>query len=229
MAFLFFIIVTPAVAGDNEIFFHEDFNDLTDWKVMEFPRIKKHSIYFIEKNGAESYLKSESNASASAIVFGKTFNVFDFPRVKWRWKISNVYKKGQAGEKAGDDYPIRIFIMFKYDPARASYGERIKHDVARLIFGMEAPYSSLNYIWESKPHSISIITSPYSSESKMVVLQAGSEKAGKWIEEDVNILEDYRKSFGEDPPAVANIAVMNDSDDTGEGSVSYIDYIEVYR
>ena len=37
----------------------------------------------------------------------------------------------------------------------------------------------------------------------MIILQAGSEKAGKWHEEDINILEDYRKAFGTDPPPVA--------------------------
>ena len=63
----------------------------------------------------------------------------------------------------------------------------------------------------------------------MIILQAGSEKAGKWHEEDINILEDYRKAFGTDPPPVAGIAIMNDSDNTGESPVSYIDYIEVYK
>jgi hypothetical protein len=37
------------------------------------------------------------------------------------------------------------------------------------------------------------------------------------------------KAFGEDPPSVANLAIMNDSDNTGESAVSYIDYIEIYR
>jgi hypothetical protein len=31
------------------------------------------------------------------------------------------------------------------------------------------------------------------------------------------------------PPATASIAIMSDSDNTGEQAVSYIDYIKVYR
>ena len=113
LIFLLLFIAAPASAVDNGIFFCENFNDLSSWKPMEFPKIAKHSVYSIEKHGDESYLKAESSASASAIVMDKTFNVFDYPRVKWRWKIDNTYKKGNAEEKSGDDYPIRIFVMFQ--------------------------------------------------------------------------------------------------------------------
>jgi len=54
-------------------------------------------------------------------------------------------------------------------------------------------------------------------------------KANTWVDEEVNILDDYNKAFGKSPPSTASIAIMNDSDNTGEDSVSYIDFIEVYR
>lgn len=229
LVILLFIITNTVVAEDSAIFFCENFDNLDNWTTMEFPRVKKHSIYTMERQGDESYLKTESSASSSAIVFTKSFNVFDYPRVKWRWKIGNVYAKGNSQEKAGDDYPIRVFIMFKYDHDKASFLGRIKHRLGKSIFGVEPPYSSLNYIWASRKHSTDIITNPYSADTKMIVLQSGGENAGKWMEEDVNIIRDYRRAFGEAPPATAQIAIMNDSDDTGEKSVSFIDYIEVYR
>ena len=229
LTFLLLFTMITAAAGDNDIFFRENFNDLENWKAMNFPKIKKHSIYSIERQGEGSYLKTESSASASAIVFNKTYNVFDYPRVKWRWKVNNVYKKGNAVEKSGDDYPIRIFIMFKYDPDKATFKEKITYGLAKLIYGVDPPYSSLNYIWESRKHDADIITNTYASQSKMILLQAGPENVGEWVEEDVDIIRDYRRAFGKDPPAIASIAIMNDSDDTGESSISYIDYIEVFR
>jgi hypothetical protein len=57
----------------------------------------------------------------------------------------------------------------------------------------------------------------------------GRDKTGLWVEERVNILTDYRRAFGEDPPATASLAIMNDSDDTGQSSVSYVEFIEIYR
>ncbi len=145
------------------------------------------------------------------------------------WKITNVYKKGNVETKSGDDSPIRIYIVFKYDPAKASIGQRIKYKFLKTIYGEYPPHSSLKYIWESRKHDKHILTNPYAAESKMIILQTGTENTGKWLEQEVNIIEDYRKAFGEDPPAVASLAIMNDSDNTGESSVSFVDYIEVYR
>ncbi len=49
------------------------------------------------------------------------------------------------------------------------------------------------------------------------------------IEQEVDIVEDYHKEFGDYPPSIATLAIMNDSDNTGESAISFLDYIEVYR
>ena len=71
--------------------------------------------------------------------------------------------------------------------------------------------------------------SPYTDRARLIALEKGPPKVGEWVEESVNILEDYRKAFGVDPPSAANIAIMNDSDNTGEKSVSFVGFIEVYK
>ena len=223
------VAVFPLSVLSEEVFLHDDFNDLENWKPLYFPKIKKHSLYYIEKNGAESYLKAESHASASARVLKKEFNVFEYPKVRWRWKTDNIYEKGNAEEKSGDDYPLRLYVLFKYDPEEASIGEKIKYELAKTFYGEYPPYRSLNYIWESRKHEKNIVASPYAQESMMIILQAGEENVGKWMVQEINIVDDYHKAFGEDPRAVAIVAIMNDSDDTAESSVSYFDYIEIYR
>jgi len=228
-AFMSLWTIGPACAQTGKLFFRDDFDDLENWKPLHFPKIKTYSRYSIEKEGGESYLRAESNASASAIVYRNDFKVYEYPNIKWSWKINDVYKKGDSREKSGDDYPIRIYIFFKYDPETVTFGERIKYNIARIIYGEYPPYSSLNYIWESRKQNSRMIVSPFASESMMIILQTGDENAGKWVEQEVNIIDDYHEAFGKDPPRVASIAIMNDSDNTGESSVSYIDYIEVFR
>jgi hypothetical protein len=63
----------------------------------------------------------------------------------------------------------------------------------------------------------------------MVLKEKGTAKVGQWVEEEADVLADYRKAFGKDPPRAASLAVMNDSDNTGERSVSFIDWIEIAR
>jgi len=216
-------------AQGNKIFLREDFNDLQNWKPLLFPKIKRHTEYTIEKDGDGSYLRAGSNASASGLILKKEFNVFEYPKVKWSWKINNVYKKGNAEEKSGDDYPVRVYVIFKYDPDKASFGQRIRYGFAKAIYGEYPPHSSLTYIWESRSHNKRIITSPFAEEAKMIILEAGEENVGNWMDEEVNITKDYREAFGNDPPPIASLAIMNDSDNTGETSVSYIDFLEVSK
>ena len=211
------------------VLFREDFHDLAQWKPLFFPKIPQHSDYTIVREGDRSFLRAESHASASGLLYQSAYRVFDYPKVRWRWKVENVYQKGNAEEKSGDDYPIRIYIIFKYDPGMASFGQRVKYGIAKTIYGEYPPHSSLNYIWANRKHAQRIMSNPYTDKAKMILLEAGEEKAGQWVEEDVDIIEDYRRAFGGEPPAEASIAIMNDSDNTGERSVSFVDYIEVYK
>lgn len=223
------LFLAHSFAGQGNVLLSEDFNDLENWKPLNFPKIKEHSTYTIEKSGEAGYLKMASNASASALVFKKRFNVSEYPRLRWRWKVTGVMEKGDARKKAGDDYPARVYVIFEYDPGDAGFFEKVKYESAKLLYGEYPPRSSLNYIWANRKHDAPVLTSTYTEQVKLIPLRAGEEGLGKWVTEEVNILGDYRRAFGEDPPEVASLAVMCDSDNTGESARSYIDYIEVFR
>ena len=113
LIFTIVLLAIPVLAENKHILFHEDFNSLSNWDPLTFPKIKKHSTYTILTEGGHSFLKTESHASASAIVYKNTFNVYEYPRMRWKWKADNVYTKGNPYEKSGDDYPIRIYVMFQ--------------------------------------------------------------------------------------------------------------------
>ena len=215
-------------AGEKHVLFREDFHSLENWKPLYFPKIKKHTTYTIVKKGNEHYLRAESNASASALTYKEKFNVYDYPGIRWRWKVDNTYVKGNPVMKSGDDYPVRVYVVFDYDSEKAGFFERLKNSLIEKLYG-ELPHSSLNYVWSSKALKQNIVTSPYTDRVKIILLEKGGENIGTWRDEEINIIEDYRKAFGEPPPAVASLAIMNDSDNTGESSVSFLEYLEVYR
>ena len=219
----------PSRAGDKNVLFRDDFENLNNWKPFHFPKIKQHSTYSIHTEGDISLLMAESSASASALVYKDTFSVYEYPCARWRWKVENVYRGGDARNKQGDDYSMRVYIVFQYEPAEAGFFAKVKNSAAKLFYGEYPPHSTLNYLWANKRHEESILTSSYTPKSKLIPLQAGGEQTGTWWVERVNIVEDYVNAFGFKPPERAGIAIMNDSDNTGEQSVSYLDYIEVYR
>jgi hypothetical protein len=207
--------------------FREDFKTLRDWKPLTFPKIPRHSNYSIQQEGQNSFLVAQADNSASGIIYTKSFNIYKTPIVKWKWKISNIYQAGDEKKKSGDDYPLRIYVVFKYDPENAGIFERAQYNAVKLLYGQYPPHSSLNYIWANKKYPERILPNTYTAKAQMILLQKGSERAGLWIEERVNALEDYRKAFGVDPPLEASLAIMSDADNTGEKAAGYVDYIEV--
>lgn len=216
-------------AKEASVLFHENFVTLNEWKQLTFPKITAHSEYTIEKDGVSHVLKAVSRASASGLIYKKAFNSREYPILRWKWRVSNVLKLGNSFSKEGDDYPIRIYIMFKYDPSSASLPIRAMYRLVKSIYKEYPPHSSLIYIWANQSQAQRIIPSPYTDRAMMVVLQAGKEKLRMWIEEEVDILSDYRAAFGKEPPSEASLAIMSDTDNTGESATAWINFIEVRR
>jgi len=221
------MLLAVAAPGGEQIFLREEFENLDRWKPLTFPAIHNHSTYTALREGDHSVLRTESRASASGIMLSDTFDVQRFPLLAWRWKVDRIYPDTNPQLKSGDDYPIRIYVVFEYDPAQASFATRMKYRLAKTRYGEYPPQAALNYVWASAENSARFYFSPYSDRSAMIPLEVGSSKVGRWVEERVNIAEDYRRIFGGEPPARASLAIMNDSDNTGAFAVSYIDDIEI--
>jgi hypothetical protein len=214
----------PAV---ERVLFRETFADLAAWKPLLFPKIDRHSTYTSGADERGPFLRAESNASASGLVRTGTFDPRAWPVVRWRWKVDGLYRKGDPLAKEGDDFPIRVYVLFGRDPARESFGDKVRFAAARVLYGQSLPGSSLSYVWASRDPGRRIWPSPYADQARMIALEAGPDKIGGWVDEAVDLVADYRQAFGHDPPAEASLAVMNDSDNTGESSVSYLADLEV--
>jgi len=215
-------------SGEGRAYWHEDFSSLENWITFSFKNVRKQTDYSLELQDSGNYLKISTNDSASALINTNKFDVYRHPNLKWRWKISNTFQKGDATLKAGDDYPIRVYVMFEFEPAKASFRKKAQYAIYKTLNGYYPPGSSLNYIWANKTQPGGILSNVYASESKMIILQVGDGNAGLWMEETVNILDDYRRAFGSEPPNMANIAIMGDADDTGESAAAWIDFVEVF-
>lgn len=221
--------VPTKVATAGPVLLDERFESLDRWRPLTFPKISRHSVYTVERCDGEPCLRMESDDAASALVLRRSFNVYDYPRLAWRWKVSNVYRKGDSGTKAGDDYPARLYVMFAYVPDRASLGKRLKYQLARTVYGSYPPDSTISYIWDNRVTGAPFIVNAYTAAARMIPVSAGADKVGTWQEYEVDIVRDYRLAFGEDPPATASLAVMIDSDDTGESARAWIRYIRLFR
>ncbi len=191
------------------------------WKPLTFKKIKKHTVYTLVRDDHTVVVKAAAEASASGLVREIKINPKDYPIVQWRWKVMNILKKGDVHRKDGDDYPVRIYITFEYDPSKLSAFERTKYETIRLLYGEYPPLAAINYIWESKAPVGTMVPNPYTDRVMMFVVESGAAKLGQWVSEERNIYEDYKKAFKEEPPMISGVAIMTDTDNTGESATSY--------
>lgn len=192
-----------------------------DWKPLTFPNIGRHTSYTVESHGKNVWVKAESRNSASALVKELQIDPNVYPILRWRWRVENILQKGDARKKEGDDYPARVYVNFRYDPNNASLWEKAQYGLARSIYGEYPPKAALNYIWANKLKRGEAVDSAYTSRAKLIAIQSGRGRIGTWIAEERNIYQDYISYFGEEPPEVAAIAIMTDTDDTGEEGIAY--------
>jgi ABC-type dipeptide/oligopeptide/nickel transport system ATPase subunit len=166
-------------------------------------------------------VKAVSRASASGLVRKVDIDPMKYPVIEWRWKVDNILEKGDVTRKEGDDYPARLYITFRYDPDKAGFFVRARYEAIRLARGEYPPMGALTYIWENRSPVGTVVPNPYTDRVMMIVLRSGADKVGQWVSESRNLVDDYRKAFGADPPRISGVAVMTDTDNTGGVAVAY--------
>jgi hypothetical protein len=188
------------------------------WDHVTFRSVKTHTRYAAVEEDGKIIIKAHAVKSASALVKRIRFDPQRTPLLRWRWKISNTLG-GDEREKSGDDSAARVYVMFEYTPERATALKRLKYETARILYGEYPPHAALNYIWANLLPTGGVLPNPYADNSMMIALKSGNAMAGKWVDETVNIYEDYIKHFGGEPPMASGVGIMTDSDNTG-GDVS---------
>lgn len=190
------------------------------WKPLTFKNIPSQTTYDVVNDGTVTVVKATSASSASGLTKGVRIDPKEFPIVRWRWKVDNLIQKSDATRKDGDDYPARLYITFEYDPSKVSFGKKLKFKAGQALFG-DIPIGAINYVWETKAPVGTILDNAYTDFVKMVVVESGPSRLGLWVDESRNIYEDYKKAFGEEPPAINGVAIMSDTDNTKERATAY--------
>lgn len=191
------------------------------WKPLTFRKIDRHTKYELVRDQDRVVVKATSEAGSAGLTKEIRIDPKEYPIIAWRWKVTNVYQKGDVTKKEGDDYPARLYITFEYDSSRVGLLEKAQYEAVRLLYGQYPPLGALNYIWESKAPKGTIVPNPYTDKVKMIVVESGTERLNQWIDEERNLYEDYKKAFGEEPPMISGVAIMTDTDNTLESATAY--------
>ena len=197
----------------------------TGWKPLTFRNIERHTRYSMVRESGSVVLRADAEASASGLVLEQTIDLKAFPLIEWRWRTNGLLAKADVRSRGGDDYPVRLYITFAHDANSISLADR----AARALYGQLPPRAAINYIWDSKAPVGTVVPNVYTDRVRMIVVESGSERVGQWVSYQRNLAEDFRKAFGYDAPPVSGIAVMTDTDNTGESVTAFFGDIRFRR
>jgi hypothetical protein len=202
--------------------------DFTDpaWKPFSFGSIDRHTSYH-PVEGTPGWLRSESECAASArIVPLRDLDLARTPILHWRWRVDRALEIADERSKPGDDFAARVYVMFRFQPEKASLFQRLRHRIGAAAYDLEPPGTALSLVWSSREPEGESWKSPYGEESAMRVVASGATReTGTWYKESMDVAATYRQAFGAEPPPLLALGVMTDADNScGQASAGFAEF-----
>jgi hypothetical protein len=174
-----------------------------DWKGQNWGS-PVYDFAVVENDGQTAlHMRSENDSSTiSRDIRGKV-NLEATPLLEWRWKVTTLPKAGNSCRKATDDQAAQVFLVWP----------RFPEAVRSRIIG---------YVWDTTAKAGTICPSEKTRTVTYIVIRSGEADLGKWLTEQRNVREDFKKIYGEEPESPAAIALAIDSNDTKSTAESYI-------
>ena len=173
--------------------------DLSGWGEKQF---RGKTNYMIVHNGDRNALIATSSASASGLYKEIRIDLEKTPYLNWSWKAQNTLTGLNEFTKAGDDYCARIYVIFKH---------------ATFFWKTEL----LTYVWSSNQPIGATWPNAYTSNAMTVAVQSGSKNVGRWLSQKRHVSADYRRLFGKDRQVADGVALMTDTDNSGQSATAY--------
>lgn len=188
------------------------------WRQWTLSRFKKSTEYTLVDTDGRTAVKARADASASGLVHKLDINAQQYPLLTWQWKVDDLIETADNTTKHLEDSPVRVVVSFAGDIDSLELDDRMFFDNMRLLTRQQLPYATLMYIWENRAPRNTVLPNLHTSRIKMIVAESGREKVGTWQDITRNVYDDYKRAFGEEPGRITAIAVMTDTDNTGENA-----------
>jgi hypothetical protein len=174
----------------------------------------------VEDEGA-TVLRVRAEAAAGAAAHALDADPAATPILVWRWKVERALDRAAWGTREGDDFAARVYVTFDVpiDALPLLQGLRIR--IARAVFGEEMPTAALCYVWATREPPGTSGWNPYSDRVRMIVLESGNARAGKWVDESRDVAADFQAAFGSSAPRINGVLVSSDTDQTGERATAW--------
>jgi hypothetical protein len=188
------------------------------WQHVPLSSTKAQTEYRTVVDEGVVVLKASAHGSASLMAFRTDFDPRAFPLLSWRWKVIQGIPAAETHNRFREDAPVRLMVSFSGDTSKLSVFDRAASSFAKSASGQALPYAELMYVWGGKVAVDSITTSTLTSRVRMLAVAVDDQGIGRWQSYTRNLVEDFRRAFGEEPGRVTAVSLMSDTDNTSSNA-----------
>lgn len=146
------------------------------FRTYPFQRGKAEQIYLVQEEGGNRFLHASDDKDVSVQTFRKFFwEAKRWPHFSWRWRAVTLPKGAAENNKVVNDSACGVYVVF------GGYTGK----VLKYVWSTSLPVGSAH---EKKPNKFYFL-----------VAESGAAKVGSWQTVTVNVLEDYKRIFKEEP------------------------------
>jgi Protein of unknown function (DUF3047) len=192
--------------------------DLSGWTFQALRGVRAKTSYSVVRDADAGAAVIEAKAVAAAAALGVRLDLEtrQLNMLRFKWKVGNTIESSDPTRKDGDDYAARVYVTFAHDPNRTTFRERAENAIFRTLYGETPPRAALAYVFTHKATRGDVIVSPFSSRVKKIVVDADIASVGQWKSFERDVYADYKRAFGDEPTRISGVAIMVDTDNTGE-------------
>jgi hypothetical protein len=161
-----------------------------NWRVREE---EGRAVYTVQEEDGRRFLRAHSRGLGIQAALEYEWDLAAYPVLAWSWRPLEFPR--DADERQGkNDSVLAVYLLGPYS----------------RILG----FKSVKYIWSEKVPADTRLRSSR-GRTQVLVVRSGTAHRGEWVEERVNVRDDYLRLFEtSEIPKVAGIAVLTDADDT---------------
>ncbi len=191
------------------------------WRYATVGKFRLPTQYELVDDDGITVVHAVAKAAHSGLVADLNVDLTVTPILRWRWKVVRAIPRADNTRRAFEDAPARVELGFEGNTKTLPMSDRLFYKQVKAVSGIEMPYATLEYIWGAGAPVGTIIVNEWTSRIRMLMVQNTAERTGEWITEERNVYEDYLRVFGEPPGRVTHLAVVTDTDATGETAEAY--------
>jgi len=195
-------VLIPSAAAQSDC---KTIDDFAKAKVGELPadwKVRKDSgkeAYKVAEESGLRFLRATANELGVQAAKEYEWDLAAYPVLVWSWRPLEFPKGADERNSKTNDSVLAVYMLVPYSRVRGP--------------------KAVKYVWSEKVPGGTRLDSNMGLTQVRVLRSGAPEKKGEWVEEHVNVLEDYKKYFdAKEAPKPAGIAVLTDSDDTNSSA-----------